>query len=272
MQDRCSVLAAPFLCFRPLVSPFIRASTLTSPALEQAERLEDAMVHFREATEHLKAYHFDQAEERAKAALEAYPRMAAAQRLLGLIHLQQGRLDRSVALLEESLRTEPFHPEALSNLAFAYFQLDNRGVALELIETCRRLNPDYKPALLQQGLILLAGPITPETIEILQQAVTTFPNMPSTRNNLAVAYARQGDYTAAREQLQTILTFAPNDFPALFNMGGLAAKETNAVEAVTWLRQAMDHTTPTEFQRYLSDPDLDPIRDTPEYQTFLEEL
>ncbi|MDY0148761.1 MAG: tetratricopeptide repeat protein [Kiritimatiellia bacterium] len=243
-----------------------------SPALKESVQMERALVAFREAGAHLNAQRFDQAEDHALEALRLYPNMAAAQRILGLIYLQQGRIDRAISVLEASLRNEPFQPEALTNLAFAYLQAQNPGLALELIETCRRLHPDYQPALLQHGLMLLADPGSTEAVEVLREAVAAFPGLPGPRNNLAVALARTGDRAGAREQLALLLERDPDNFSALFNMGALHAAETNAPAAIPWLRRAMDQTNPAEFRRYLNDPDLAPIRDLPEFQDMLQEL
>ena len=234
--------------------------------------MEGALAAFREAGAHMNALRFDQAEEHALEALRLYPTMAAAQRILGLIYLQQGRIDRAISVLEASLRNEPFQPEALTNLAFAYLQAQNPGLALELIETCRRLHPDYTPALLQHGLMLLADPDTAEAVAVLREAVAAFPQMPGPRNNLAVAIARTGDRDGAREELTTLLELDPGNFSALFNMGALYAAETNAPAAIPWLRRAMEQTNPSEFRRYLNDPDLAPIRNLPEFQDLLQEL
>jgi tetratricopeptide (TPR) repeat protein len=244
----------------------------TSPALQQSEQMEEALVAFREAGEHLVAKRFPEAEERALAALRAYPKMASAQRILGLVYLQQGRMDRAIAVLEASLRNEPFHPEALTNLAFAYMQAQNPGLAMELIETCRRLHPDYKPALLQQGIMLLTQPDSQEAVDVLREAVAAFPIMPGPRNNLAVALARQGDRAGARAELMQLLDLAPENFSALFNIGALYAQETNAPAAIPWLRRAMAQMPPANFRPYLNDPDLAPIRDTPEFQQLLQEI
>ena len=244
----------------------------TSPALDQAAQMENALTAYREASEHLVAKRFDQAEERALAALAAYPKMASAQRMLGLICLQQGRVDRAIAVLEESLRNEPLHPEALTHLAFAYLQNQNPALAMELIETCRRIHPDYKPALIQQGLMLLAQPDSQEAVEVLREAVAAFPTMPGPRNNLAVALARRGDRDGAREQLAALIELDPNNFSALFNTGALYAQETNAPAAIPYLRRAMAQVNPASFRTYLNDPDLAPIRETAEFKQLLEEL
>jgi len=253
--------------------PIIQApSAPSSPALQQTTQMEEALCAFREAEEHLIAKRFGPAEERAMAALKAYPKMASAQRMLGLIYLQQGRINRAIGVLEVSLRNEPFHPEALSNLAFAYLQNQNSGLAMELIETCRRLHPDYKPALLQHGIMLLTQPDSQKAIDTLREAVEAFPRLPGARNNLAVALARRGDREGAREQLEQLLKIDPENFSGLFNMGALLAQETNAPAAMPWLRRAMQKMPPDQFRTYLNDPDLEAIRSTPEFLQLLEEL
>ena len=198
--------------------------------------------------------------------------MASAQRILGLVYLQQGRIDRAISVLEASLRNEPFHPEALTNLAFAYLQAQNPGLAMELIETCRRLHPDYKPALLQHGLMLLAQPDSQEAVDVLREAVAAFPSLPSARNNLAVALARRGDRAGARKELAQLLELDPNTFSALFNTGALFAQETNAPAAIPWLRRAMAQMPPANFRTYLNDPDLAPIRETDEFRQLLQDI
>ena len=239
--------------------------------LEDALRMEQALTAYREASDYLRAQRPDLAEHRLRDALAINPDMAPALRLLGLVCLQDGRLADAIAHYEKSLKIEPLHPEALSNLAFAYFQAKNINVALELIDTCRRLHPDYEPALLQEGLIKLA--VEPETaIEALRAASEASPSETSPRNNLAVALARTGDYAAARAELQAVLEAHPGNFTALFNMAALYAKETNAPSAVTWLRDAMKQVPPSQFRTFLSDPDFDPIRSSSDYQSLLRDL
>ena len=264
--------AAPARPAAPAAPPAAPARPAVVPALEQSAQMEEALIAYREAGAHLVAKRFEQAEERALAALQAYPKLAGAQRILGLVYLQQGNIDRAIAVLEASLRNEPFHPEALTNLAFAYFQAQNMGLAMELIETCRRLHPDYKPALLQEGVMRLGQPGSEVAVDVLREAVETFPNLPGPRNNLAVALARIGDRAGAREQLEKLLEMDPRNFSALFNVGALYAQETNAPAAVPWLRRAMEQLPPAQFRAYLNDPDLAPIRESPEFQQFLQEL
>ena len=267
-----AVPAAPAQPDEPLTAPALPAQTVTAPVLEQSAQMEEALAAYREAAAHLVAKRFEQAEDRALAALKAYPKLAGAQRILGLVYLQQGNLDRAIAVLEASLRNEPFNPEALTNLAFAYFQAQNMGLAMELIETCRRLHPDYKPALLQEGVMRLGQPGSEVAVDVLREAVEAFPNLPGPRNNLAVALARVGDRAGAREQLEKLLEMDPRNFSALFNVGALYAQETNAPAAVPWLRRAMEQIPPAQFRAYLNDPDLATIRESPEFQQFLKEL
>ena len=264
--------AAPYIPPRPEPAPLPVAAPPTSPALAQSQQMEEALAALRESGAHLTAQRFDQAEESALAALRAYPQLAAAQRILGLIYLQQGRLDNAISVLEAALRNEPFHPEAMTNLAFAYLQAQNPGLALELIETCRRLHPDYRPALLQHGLMLLTQPGSEEAVSTLREAVEAFPSLPGPRNNLAVALARSGDRDGARAELQKLLEIDPLNFSALFNTGALYAQETNAPAAVPWLQRAMERVNPSQFRHYLNDPDLAPIRESPEFKQLLQNL
>lgn len=239
--------------------------------LDDTHRMEQALTAYREASAYLSAKRLDLAETRLRDALAINPSMAPALRLLGLVLLQQGRLADSISAFEDSLKIEPLHPEALTNLAFAYFQAKNINVALDLIDTCRRLYPDYEPALMQEGLIKLA--VEPDAaIEALRAAVAAEPANPAPRNNLAVALARTGDFEGARTEIKAILDRDPVNFTALFNMAALYAKETNATASVSWLRTAMAQISPSQFREYLFDPDFDPIRRSPDFQELLKTL
>ena len=258
----------------PPVPPAPIPADVRPPApaiLEDSLRMEQALTAYREASDYLRSARPDLAERRLRDALAINPDMAPALRLLGLVFLQDGRLADSIASFEKSLKIEPLHPEALSNLAFAYFQAKNVNVALELIDTCRRLHPDYVPALLQEGLIKLA--VDPDAaIESLRAAAEAEPANPAPRNNLAVALARAGDFEGSREQLQSILDQNPANFTALFNMAALHAKDTNATRAVSWLRTAMNQIPHSQFRTYLSDPDFDSIRPSPDFHALLRDL
>ena len=120
--------------------------------------------------------------------------------------------------------------------------------------------------------MLLSQPNSQEAVDVMREAVAAFPNLPGPRNNLAVALARRGDRTGAREQLAQLLELDPSNFSALFNTGALYAQETNVVAALPWLRRAMAQLPPGNFRTYLNDPDLAPIRETPEFLQLLQEL
>ena len=55
-------------------------------------------------------------------------------------------------------------------------------------------------------------------------------------------------------------------------MAALHAKDTNATRAVSWLRTAMNQIPHSQFRTYLSDPDFDSIRSSPDFQALLRDL
>ena len=120
--------------------------------------------------------------------------------------------------------------------------------------------------------MLLSQPGSERAVEVLREAVEAFPNLPGPRNNLAIALSRTGDRAGAREELNKLLEMDPLNFSALYNVGALYAQETNAPAAIPWLRRAMEQMSPAQFRSYLNDPDFAPIRESPEYLQFLQEL
>lgn len=236
------------------------------------DRMADALEAIRDARAAIESGNPELAAKRLRDAIAIFPTLAEAHRLLGIALLQTGDIPAAVRALETSLSIEPLHAEALSNLAFAYFQLHNVPMAVELVETCRRLYPDYLPILMQEGLIFL-GTDPQRSIDAYLLLLEKAPDNVTARDNLAVAYSRIGDYEAAREQLTLALARKPDDFPALFNMAALASKADRDPEAaVEWLQRALPLAPIASFQQYLNDSDLDPVRDTPPFQAFLDSL
>jgi tetratricopeptide (TPR) repeat protein len=59
----------------------------------------------------------------------------------------------------------------------------------------------------------------PEAIELLQQLVQDFPELPEPHNNLAALYAASGDYGKARAELEETIRLNPNYATARENLG-----------------------------------------------------
>lgn len=85
-------------------------------------------------------------------------------------------------------------------------------------------NPKDAQARFLKGLILSDLGKTNEAIDVLSGLTEDFPELPEPYNNLAVLYASQGKYEAARNALDMAIRSHPNYATAHENLGDLYAK------------------------------------------------
>ena len=149
----------------------------------------------------------------------------------------------------------------------------NPAEAIRIVETCRRVHPDYSPALIQQGLFLLADPSRLEEAEsVLAEAADRFPSQIGVRNNLAIAQIHLGKFDEAAATLDALLDLAPADHTALFNRALLEIQRDNLPDGFARLRAALDAAPPARRPVLLNDPDLDPVRSNPDFLAIEEEF
>ncbi len=244
-----------------------------APALPSVPPEEQALYLFRDANAALRANDPIQAETLARQALALRPDYPDALRLLGHVCIIQGRLPDALRTLDRALRAEPLHPQALVDLSMAHYLSQNPAEAIRLVETCRRVHPDYAPALVQHGLFLLSDPSRLEEAEsVLADAASRFPSQIGVRNNLAIAQIHLQKYDEAAATLDAILDLAPADHTALFNYALLDLRRDDLPSAFARLRAALDAAPPARRPVLLNDPDLDPVRDHPDFLAIAEEF
>ena len=85
-------------------------------------------------------------------------------------------------------------------------------------------NPKDAQARFLKGLILADLGKTNDAIEVLSALTTDYPELPETYNKLAVLYAAQGKYEAARNALEMAIRTHPGYATAHENLGDIYAK------------------------------------------------
>ena len=85
-------------------------------------------------------------------------------------------------------------------------------------------NPTDAQARFLKGLILGDLGKTNDAIEVLKGLTEDFPELPEPYNNLAVLYASQGKYEAARNALEMAIRAYPDYATAHENLGDIYAK------------------------------------------------
>jgi len=235
------------------------------------QRMAEAMSYVRSAQQYIRSRDMDGAERETLKALEVWPDMNLAVRLLGSIYTQRGQFDQAVVLLERSLAREPFSAETLNNLAINYMQKGMMSRAEELLVTSLQIRPDYAVAFINLGFIHLRLGRHDLAIENFELGLKQMPGNPGVLNNLAVCLIRLGDYATARERLNELIATDPSRAPAYFNMAISFVLEKNLDAALEWIRRGADFCTPSQLQAYLSDADFDIIRSHTAFQQIIRE-
>ncbi len=243
----------------------------TPPPTLSPQKMAEAMTYIRSAQQYIRSRDMDGAERETQKALEVWPDMNIAVRLLGSIYTQRGQFDQAVVLLERSLAREPFSAETLNNLAINYMQKGMMSRAEELLITSLQIRPDYGVAYINLGFIHLRQGRHDLAAENFELGLKQMPENTGVLNNLAVCLIRLGDYERARQRLAELLEMAPNRATAYFNMSISYVLERNLEPALEWIRKGADFCTPSQLQAYLADADFDSIRSHPAFQQILRE-
>ena len=255
----------------PALAPAPAATSETKQVVSP-ETAARAMEEMRIARKYLLQRDWSHAEKHALQALEIYPEMDAALRMLGVIYTQRGMFDEAIAVLERALRADPFNAETYNTLATAYLQKGNTEKAEDLLLTALEIRPDYAIARVNLGMVYLASGRYGEAVEALEPVLEAAPDQVGARNNFAVALTRIGRYADARRELAKVLRINPETPAAYFNMAIVYLLEGDTDRALEWIRRGVPHCTPVMLRKFLADSDFDPLRDNPEFRRILEEL
>ena len=270
-------MSAPLIMSNLTPTQLSAPVTIAPPSAEEAaqidpDKMAKAMGETRMANDYLMARDLDKAELHARKALEIWPTMNAAMRLLGVVHTQRGQFDQAIFELEKALEKDPFSAETYNNLATAYMQKGQMEKAEELLNTSLQITPDYRIAFLNLGLLNLARGRYEAAADYLERGLEQNPNDPSPRNNLAVALMRIGRYDESRKHLLYLINLTPAVPNWYFNMAITYVLESNFPEAMTWIQKGARLCSPMACQKFLSDNDFNPMREYPDFKKLIESL
>lgn len=235
------------------------------------EELASAMEAIRIARSYARNKEWDLAEIQTRRALDVWPAMNVAQRMLGLIYTQKGQFDQAITMFNQALTTDPFSAETYSNLATAYMHKGQMNKAEEHLNTALKMQPNFILGNLNLGMLYLATGRYDGAAEHLQMAVDKMPKNPEIRNNLAVSLLRIGEYEGSRQHLQMLINADQSVAYAYFNIAITYTLEGNFQEAMNWIKEGSRHCSPIAFQQFISDPDFQELHVLPEFQSFIQE-
>jgi len=235
------------------------------------DKIVEAMREARMARDYLAQREYDGAQLHCERALEIWPDMNVALRLLGVVFWKRGRFDESIMVLERALEGDPFSAEIFNNMAMAYLQKGQPDKARDLLETALDLNPEFYITSINLGFLYLTQRRYDLAAEYMEFGLTGFPDNVNARNNLAVALMRLHRLDEAREHLRRVMDASPGVAYPYFNMALTYVVGGDAETATEWVLQGDRNCTLRELQEFLADPDFDDIRNYGPFRDFVAE-
>ncbi|NTZ42314.1 SPOR domain-containing protein [Altererythrobacter sp. SALINAS58] len=129
----------------------------------------------------------------AEAAVQAEPRNAAYRTMLGAAYMDAGRFASAATSFEDALELGDDSARTALSLALAYVAQGEQRAALDLLDEWA---PDIAPADLGLALALAGEP--DRGVQILGDALRAGETTVKLRQNLAYAYALQGNWSGAK--------------------------------------------------------------------------
>lgn len=150
----------------------------------------------------------------------------------------QGQLQQSEDILQQILKKQPHHPEALHLLGIIAHQVGKTDKAIELI--CKALAGNDSNGLFHSNLGEMyrqAGNLE-KAIVHGEKAILLDPNYPSAHSNLGIAYYDNKAFMEAERCQLNALHISPALPCALNNMGSIMREYKNVEDAIGYYRKA----------------------------------
>jgi protein O-GlcNAc transferase len=175
---------------------YARAVACLRRALEIRPAYPDALCNLGLALYHQRD--LSQAARCFEQALAGDPRHAAALANLGMTRLAQQKYPQAAAAYERAIAIDPLRPQWYANLGAACMRLAQFARAAASFARASQLDPGRLEHFVSQGIALRAAGRLPESIRVLEQALSKNPYLPSAIAHLVVAL----EYTCQWDKLE----------------------------------------------------------------------
>ncbi len=136
--------------------------------------------------------------------LKASPEDATVRLYVADIALKRGNYNDAIPQYEWLLKKQPDNVIFLNNLAWAYYEMKDTR-ALETAERALKLAPENAEVVDTVGWILIERGNTKRGLELLEKAAKAAPKSPQIAYHLAQGWAKVGDKSKARRELERLL-------------------------------------------------------------------
>lgn len=153
---------------------------------------------------------YDRAASTYQRAIQANPNDASGYVLLAQLKGSRGDWQQAQALYQKALQVQPDYPPAANNLAYLMLEHSlNADVALSLAQAARRGMPASAAAADTLGWAYYAKGVYGSAATQLEEAVKIAPQDGSYHYHLGLTYAKLGDKTRARSELDRAVGLNP---------------------------------------------------------------
>lgn len=187
----------------------------------------------------------EEADQQARMALADPDTQAVACSILGVIRLQQTRLEESAGFFQKAIHLEPRLLGAHLNLAHVYTLQRKPQMALDLFERVLQLDPSNATARIALARSQLEKGNYRRSLALAQPALPAFRQSPDGLLVLATAYLKTGDRQAAAALAQDWVRLADAPEVASIQFALLLAEGSAAPAAIAVLEHAKRAGTPS---------------------------
>jgi len=180
----------------------------------------------------------DEAMTQFQKSLEVKPDCEEACYDLGIALEHEGRVDEAIAHYQQALEIQPAYIAARNNLGLALLQKARVEEAISQFQKALQISPEYAEAHNNLGLALLQKGRADEAISQFQKAQQINPDYAEARLNLGNVLLQTGRADEAIAQYQQALQIRPDYAEAHYNLGNALAQKGNTAEAIRHYRQA----------------------------------
>jgi tetratricopeptide (TPR) repeat protein len=158
----------------------------------------------------------------------------------GNIELGQGHRTLAGQLFARAIQANPYHREALNNLALLFFEEGASSTARSLLERAVRADPAFAEAHSNLGSVYARLGDDGRAEQEFRRAIQLDASNPLPFLSLAGLYEERGNFAAALETYRAILRVHPESANAQFRLGVLALKLGRVEEAQRALERAIE--------------------------------
>jgi Flp pilus assembly protein TadD len=159
---------------------------------------------------------------------------------LGLVFLQQGKIDDGIAQYRSALQMQPDSWDAEYNLGTALLGKGQVDEAILHCEKAVRMRPTDPDAQVSLGNALFQNGRIDEAIAHYQQAVTAHPDHFLARYSLGRALLEKGELDGAIQVCQSALLLRPSDVDCQTTLAIALEEKGNPIEAVQHYQKALE--------------------------------